>query len=214
MAKLYFRYGAMSSGKSAYLLQAAHNYEESGRTVVLAKPAVDVKAGDMVSSRIGISRKIDFIIKPDTNVFSTFNEYNQKHLEEYGSPVACLLVDESQFLKREQVNQLLKVASLLNVPVLCFGIRSDFMTNGFEGSDRLMQLAHSIEEMKTICASCGAGKATLNARRVNGEYVFEGDKVSIDVASDPTKKNKTSVKYESLCSSCYLKFSEGKLGSD
>jgi thymidine kinase len=214
MAKLYFRYGAMSSGKSAYLLQAAHNYEESGRTVILAKPSVDVKAGDMVSSRIGISRQIDFIIKPDTNVFAAFNEYNQKHLEEHGKPIACLLVDESQFLTKEQVNQLLKVATLTNVPVMCFGIRSDFMTNGFEGSNRLLQIAHSIEEMKTICANCGNGKATLNARKVDGVYVFEGNQVAIDIGSDPIKKPKTKTKYESLCSGCYLKFSNGKLGSE
>lgn len=212
MAKLYFRYGAMSSGKSAYMLQAAHNYEESGRSILLAKPAVDTKSGDSVSSRIGISRKIDFIIEPDTNIFSTFNEFNQKHMEQHGQPIACLLVDESQFLKKEQVDQLLKVATLLNVPVMCFGIRTDFTTKGFEGSNRLLQIAHSIEEMKTICAACGNGKATLNARKVNGEYVFDGAQVAIDVASDTVKKQKTVISYESLCSGCYLKFSEGKLG--
>jgi thymidine kinase len=212
MAKLYFRYGAMSSGKSAYMLQAAHNYEESGRSILLAKPDVDTKSGDSVSSRIGISRKIDFIIHADTNIFSTFNELNQQHMENNGQPIACLLVDEAQFLKKEQVDQLLKITALLNVPVMCFGIRTDFTTKGFEGSNRLLQIAHSIEEMKTICASCGKGKATLNARKINGEYVFDGAQVAIDVASDTVKKQKTVVSYESLCSGCYLKFSEGKLG--
>jgi thymidine kinase len=110
------------------------------------------------------------------------------------------------------VDQLLKITALLNVPVMCFGIRTDFTTKGFEGSNRLLQIAHSIEEMKTICASCGKGKATLNARKINGEYVFDGAQVAIDVASDTVKKQKTVVSYESLCSGCYLKFSEGKLG--
>lgn len=202
----------MSSGKSAYLLQAAHNYEESGRHVLIAKPSIDTKAGQMISSRIGISRSIDFIITPEMNVFSTFNDYNQAHLEQHGEAIAALLVDEAQFLSRKQVDQLLKVATLLNVPVLCFGIRSDFTTNGFIGSDRLLQIAHSIEEMKTICANCGKGKATLNARKIDGKYVFSGEQVAIDVGSDKTKKVTSQVSYDSLCSGCYLKFSEGKLG--
>lgn len=203
----------MSSGKSAYLLQAAYNYESSGRKVLIAKPATDVKSGHQVSSRLGMSRDIDFIIKPETNVFETFNQFNQTHMQENGSPIACLLVDEAQFLSKEQANQLMKISVLLNVPVLCFGIRSDFMTNGFEGSDRLLQIAHSIEEMKTVCGSCGQGKATLNARKVEGNYVFEGSQVAIDLNSDATVKHrKHNVSYVSLCAACYLKASEGQLG--
>lgn len=213
MAKLYFRYGSMSSGKSAYLLQAAHNYEESGKQVLIAKPSVDTKAGQMISSRIGISRTIDFIITPDMNIFSTFNAYNQDYLQKHGESIAALLVDEAQFLSKRQVDELLKIATLLNVPVLCFGIRSDFTTKGFAGSDRLLQIAHSLEEMKTICASCGRGKATLNARKVNGVYVFTGEQIAIDESSDTTKKVKTHITYDSLCSACYLKFSEGNLGN-
>lgn len=212
MAKLYFRYGAMNSGKSSYLLQAAYNYESSGKQVLIAKPDVDIKSGLHVSSRIGISHPIDFIILHDTNIFQEFNDINQKNLEEAGENVAALLIDESQFLTKEQVNQLLKIATLINVPVMCFGIRTDFMTQGFEGSDRLLQVAHSIEEMKTICANCGSGKAILNARKMDGKYVFEGDQVAIDMASDVHKKQQTTISYESLCSSCYLKASHGKLG--
>ena len=213
MAKLYYRYGAMSSGKSAYLLQAAYNYEVSGRKVLIAKPNIDVKSGQEISSRIGISRKIDFLVNYETNIFNLFNEYNNEHMQTTGTPIACLLVDEVQFLNKEQVNQLLKIATLLNVPVICFGIRTDFMTHGFEGSDRLLQIAHSIDEMKTICSRCGQGKATLNARKVDGEYIFEGEQVEIDLNSDPNKKRKThNVTYESLCSACYLKVSNGKLG--
>lgn len=213
MAKLYFRYGAMSSGKSAYLLQAAYNYEISGRKVLIAKPNIDIKSGEEVSSRLGISRKIDFQINENTNIFNVFNEYNNEHMQSTGTPIACLLVDEVQFLKKEQVNQLLKIVTLLKVPVIAFGIRTDFMTHGFEGSDRLLQIADSIEEMKTICSKCGQGKATLNARQVDGQYTFEGEQVEIDLNSDPNKKRKThNVTYESLCPACYLKASEGKLG--
>lgn len=212
MSKLYFHYGAMSSGKSAHLLQAAHNYEISGRKVLIAKPSIDIKSGDSVSSRLGISREIDFIIKPTTNVFETFNEYNQEQLQNRGESIACLLVDESQFLTRHQVDQLLKIATFLKVPVMCFGIRTDFMSNGFEGSDRLLQIAHTIDEMKTICGKCGEGKAILNARKDNGEFVFEGSQVSIDISSDAVKKIKHHITYESLCSACYLKASEGLLG--
>lgn len=212
MAKLYFRYGAMSSGKSAHLLQSAYNYEISGRKVLIAKPSIDIKSGKHVSSRIGISREIDFSIKKDTNIFEAFNKYNQAHLEQYGENIASLLIDESQFLTKEQVNQLLKIATLLDVPVMCFGIRTDFLTHGFEGSDRLLQIAHTIEEMKTICGECGDGKAILNIRKNNGVPVFEGDKIAIDINSDTVKKQKHNITYESLCSACYLKLSKGFLG--
>ena len=108
-------------------------------------------------------------------------------------PLACVLVDESQFLRRAQVDQLMAVTVELEVPVLAYGLRADFATRGFEGSTRLLELAHTIEEMKTICA-CGR-KAVFNARRVNGEYVFEGDQIVIDEGD--------AVEYESLCASCY-----------
>lgn len=205
MAKLYFKYGSMNSGKSAYLLQAAHNYETSGETVLITKPSADSKSGQEVSSRLGISRKIDFITVPEMNLFTTFNNINQQFLQEQGKTIACLLVDEAQFLSKEQVNQCLKIATLLNIPVMCFGIRTDFKTEGFDGSDRLLQLAHSIEEMKTICSMCGSSKATLNGRKENGVFVSEGEKIAIDVNSDPKKRQKINIEYVNLCSSCYLK---------
>lgn len=211
MAKLEFRYGAMSSGKSAYLLQAAYNYESSGRKVIVGKPAMDIKSGAKISSRLGISREIDLLITPDTDIVEKVNTINVSLLEQTGEPLACFLVDEVQFLSREQINQLLKISTLLNIPVMCFGIRTDFMTDGFEGSDRLLQIAHSIEEMKTVCARCGDNKATLNARKHDGEYIFEGDKVSIDLSSDTETKKKHHITYESLCSNCYLKVRKGHL---
>ena len=203
----------MSSGKSAYLLQVAYNYEKSGKKTLIAKPSVDIKAGQMVSSRIGISRNIDFIIVPEMDVFADFSDYNKEYLVNNGESIAALIIDEAQFLSKIQVNQLLRIATFLDVPVLCFGIRSDFTTNGFSGSDRLLQLAHSIEEMKTICENCGNGKATLNVRKVDGEYAFSGDQVVIDVASHGEEVI-SDVSYESVCSACYLRLSKGSLGAE
>jgi len=205
VAKLYFRYGAMSSGKSAYLLQAAHNYETSNGKVIITKPSVDVKSGQKISSRIGISKKINFITTPDMNLFEHFNSLNQEHLQKTGRNYSCLLIDEAQFLTKQQVNECLKIATLLNTPVMCFGIRTDFLTEGFDGSDRLLQVAHSIEEMKTICGECGSSKATLNGRKINGTYASKGNKVAIDLKSDPNSDNNTTVEYVSLCAKCYLK---------
>lgn len=212
MAKLYFWYGAMSSGKSAYLLQVAHNYEKSGKRALIAKPSVDTKSGQMISSRIGISRDIDFIITPDMDLFAVFSKYDTERLIETGDAVAALIIDEAQFLSKVQVDQLLRIATLLSVPVMCFGIRSDFMTNGFAGSDRLLQVSHSIAEMKTICEKCGDGKATLNARKINGEYTFRGDQIVIDIGSGMPSNTPSDISYESLCSGCYLKLSKGVLG--
>lgn len=211
MAKLYFRYGAMASGKSAYLLQAAYNYEVSGRKVMIAKPAKDTKSGREISSRIGLTRNIDFIIKPDDSVFHIFSKYNDEELLTTGNNIACLLIDEAQFLSKPQVDELMKIATLLNVPVITFGIRTDFLTHGFEGSDRLMQIAHTIEEMKTICSKCGEGKAVMNTRTIDGVPVFEGPQIEIDVNSDPKNTKKHKISYVSLCSSCYLKASGGTL---
>lgn len=211
MAKLEFRYGVMSSGKSAYLLQTAYNYEVSGRKVTVIKPKVDVKSGSYISSRLGIERKIDFFVKTSTDIFEQISIIDSKLLEQTGQHLAALLVDEAQFLSKEHVNQLLKIATFLNIPVLCFGIRTDFLTEGFEGSNRLLQIAHSIEEMKTICAQCGEHKATLNVRKKGENYIFEGKQVAIDKT---LVDSKTQITYESLCSKCYLKARKGHLNSD
>lgn len=211
MAKLYFRYGAMASGKTAYLLQAAYNYEISGRKTLIAKPATDSKSGKEISSRIGLSRPIDILLKTEDNIFQKFSQLNDENLLNTGNPIACLLIDEAQFLSKTQADQLLKIATLLNVPVICFGIRTDFQTHGFEGSDRLLQIAHTIEEMKTVCAECGDGKAIFNVRITNGQYVFEGEQTLIDHASDPSNNKKHETTYASLCSACYLKASNGQL---
>ncbi len=194
MSKLYFRHGAMNSGKSTALLQAAHNYEERGQDVLLAKPAVDTKGDTAILSRLGVDRHVDFLVTPDLNLRTEFQKRSSLQRESTGKRVACLLLDEAQFLTRDQVDQALEIAVLDDVPVLAFGIRTDFLTNGFPGSLRLLEIAHSLEELKTICR-CGK-KAMFNGRKVNNEFVFDGAQVAIDGDQ---------VTYESLCPSCYYR---------
>lgn len=190
MAKLYFRYGTMNSGKSTALMQVAYNYEERGMRVLVLKPSIDTKAGSQVESRLGVHRQTDLLVPPELDLIDAVRGDIAKN-----GPLACILVDEAQFLKAHQVDELLQITVALNVPVICYGLRTDFSTNGFEGSDRLLQLAHSVEEMKTICA-CGK-KALLNGRKINGQFVFEGEQVAIDEVDN--------VEYEALCASCYFK---------
>ena len=182
MAKLYFRYGAMNSGKTTALMQVAYNYKERGMRVLILKPAVDTKGQDSIVSRLGISCKVDKLVTPEMDVVELVKQDSAEH----GAP-ACVLCDESQFFTPEQAEQL--------IPVICYGLRADFMMRGFPGSTRLLELAHTIEELKTICA-CGR-KAICNGRKVNGEYVFEGAQVAIDTVDD--------VEYQSLCPQCWYR---------
>lgn len=208
MAKLYFRYGAMNSGKSTALLQVAYNYEERGQRVLLAKPAVDTKGDSQVVSRLGVTREVDFLITPRDNVRDLFARHARGEdpdalvsvLPEIAS-VAALLVDEAQFLTGDQVEDLLRIATIDGVPVLTYGLRTDFQTQIFPGSQRLLAIANTLEELKTICR-CGK-KAILNGRQVGGKFIFDGDQVSIDGDG---------VTYESLCAGCYLEESGGALG--
>ncbi|QHC69769.1 thymidine kinase [Rathayibacter sp. VKM Ac-2801] len=200
MAKLYFRYGAMNSGKSTSLLQAAHNYEERGHRVLLAKPAVDTKGEELIVSRLGVTRPVDILFEPDGDPVAVFTAARSRVLAESKRDVSALLVDEAQFLPESHVDDLLRIAILENVPVLAYGIRTDFRTAAFPGSRRLLEIAHSLEELKTICR-CGR-KAIFNGRVVDGRFVFDGDQVAIDG---------TAVTYESLCGACYLQESRGRL---
>jgi thymidine kinase len=197
VAKLYFRYGAMNSGKSTALLQAAYNYEERGHRVLIAKPATDTRGDQQIVSRLGVTRDVDFLIGSGQSLRA---EFGARRVAAGG--VSCLLIDEAQFLSREHVDDALRIALLDEVPVLAYGIRTDFLTEAFPGSARLLEVAHSLEELKTICR-CGR-KAIFNPRRVNGHFVFDGDQVAIDGDS---------VTYESLCGACYLDESGGRLGA-
>ena len=190
MAKLYFRYGAMNSGKTTALMQVAYNYKERGMRVLILKPAVDTKGQDSIVSRLGISCKVDELVTPEMDVVELVKQDSAEH----GAP-ACVLCDESQFFTPEQAEQLFMVTVDLNIPVICYGLRADFSLKGFPGSTRLLELAHTIEEMKTIC-TCGR-KAICNCRKVNGRFVFEGEQVAIDQQND--------VQYVSMCPQCYFR---------
>lgn len=188
MAKLYFRYGAMASAKSALLQMAAFNYEERGMRIVVAKPAVDTKS-PRVSSRIGLEREVDWEVHPEDSFIDLFLRDKAANADS----LECIIVDEAQFLTARHVDELFVLAVSHDVPVLAYGLRSDFKTVSFDGSRRLFELAHALEEMKTVC-SCGR-KAVFNARKVGETFVREGSTVAIDGQG---------VRYESLCGSCYL----------
>lgn len=188
MAKLYFRYGAMNCGKTTNLMQVAHNYKERGMTSVILKPKTDKKGGSAVISRLGITRSVDMVISKGEDIIETVRTWIQEN-----GHIHCILVDEVQFLVEKQIDELFEIAVCLDIPIICYGLRTDFKMNGFPGSRRLLLLAHSIEELKTVCR-CGK-KALLNGRKINGNFVFEGKQVAIDGVD--------AVEYESLCPKCY-----------
>ena len=169
MAKLYFKYGAMGSSKTAQALITKYNYEENGLKVWLIKPSADVRDGaDILRSRIGLEAKVQ-VIPPETDVYEIFVSQRAK---------ACdvIIVDECQFITPAQIDQLRAIANDYDIPVMCFGLRTDFLTKLFPGSLRLMELADTIQEIKTIC-DCG-NKATVNARiDGDGHIVTEGAQV-------------------------------------
>jgi len=169
MAKLYFRYSTMGAGKSLDLLKTAHNYEERNKKVFLLTSDLDNRFGKKkIASRIGISR--------DANTFN-----NKSNLYEMvvsnGEKLSCILIDEAQFLTKEQVWQLTDIVDYLGINVIVYGLRSDYLGEPFEGSIYLMTLADKIEELKTICEF--GDKASINMRLLNGEPVFEGEQVQI-----------------------------------
>src|SRR5699024_6955673 len=170
VAQLFFKYGAMNSGKSIDILKVAHNYEEQGKPVVLMTSGVDDRSGrGIIASRIGLERKVKPIMD-DTNIYDYVNKMDRK--------IYCVLIDEAQFLKKEHVLQLIKIVDELNIPVMAFGLKNDFRNELFEGSKYLLIYADKIEEMKTICWFC-PHKATMNLRIHNGKPVYEGEQVQI-----------------------------------
>lgn len=169
MAKLYFRYGAMNSSKTANALMVKFNYEERQQRVLLMKPALDIRDGaGIVKSRAGLSSPC-LLIERDASILRILTE-QMGH-----QPLHCLIVDEAQFLSREQVMELVKVVDEWKIPVICYGLRADFVGNLFEGSQTLLAFADTVEEVKTICW-CGR-KAIMNARLLDGRVVKEGEQI-------------------------------------
>ena len=161
MAKLYFRYGAMGSSKTANAIMVQYNYMERGQKALMLKPRLDTRDGErVVGSRSGL--------KADCSFVEELDEINVKDYD-------CIIVDEAQFLKKEQVEKLVAIVDDMNVPVICYGLRADFQGNLFEGSTWLMAWADTIEEIKTVCW-CGR-KATCNARISNGRVVKKGEQI-------------------------------------
>ena len=186
MAKLYFKYGAMGSSKTAQALITKFNYEERNMKVLLLKPAIDDRDGaNTVKSRIGLEKEA-IAVREDENLYDT---YEKKY-----SDCNVIIVDECQFLTPEQVDQLSDIVINKNIPVLCFGLATDFTTHLFPGSQRLFEIAESISEIKSIC-TCGA-KATVNARlNDNGKIITEGSQVCIGGNN----------RYVAMCRRCWLK---------
>jgi len=187
MAKLHFKYGAMNSGKSDTLIKTAYNYGEQGLEVVTIKPSIDTKGDRLIVARGGATRKVDILATPDTNIREAIKKLKIEKLH-------CVLVDESQFLTEEQIDQLYDVAKLDNISVIAYGLRADFRKQLFPGSKRLFEIVDNIEKLPTMCR-CGA-QAEFNCRLVGGKYVFDGSQVAIDGEGEVT--------YNSLCGNCYI----------
>ena len=186
MAKIHFKYGAMNSGKTDTLIKTAHNYEERELNVVVIKPEIDTKGGTTITARGGHSREVDILAD---------RELDLRHEIDKRSLIACVLVDEAQFLTPDQISQLYSVAKEDDISVICYGLRTDFRTQLFPGSQRLFEVADNIEKLPTMCF-CGS-QAEFNTRKVNGNYIFTGDQVAIDGEDE--------VEYDSLCGSCYVR---------
>lgn len=190
MAKLYFRYWAMNSWKTTAIIQVAHNYEERNMHVILIKPSIDTKWQTAIVSRLWLERKVDIQLERHDNV----EEVLQKHIDKHGQ-IDCILVDEVQFLMPSQIDSLYRIAVLKNIPVICYGLRTDFLLQSFPASERLLALAHTLEELKTICR-CGK-KAVCNMRLLDWLPIFTGEQIAIDWEQ---------VWYEAVCGSCYAKY--------
>ncbi len=182
MAKLYFRYGTMDSAKSLNLLAVAHNYRKQGKRVALLKPALDDRFGrDLIRSRAGIEQEVDMLLERDTTL--------DPHAFE---GVDCVLVDEAQFLSATVIDQLRSLTREPDVPVICYGLRTDFRTQLFEGARRLFEVADRIEEVKVTCQFCNR-KAIFNMRSVDGAPTLEGAQVMLGAEES----------YAPLCYGCF-----------
>lgn len=186
MAKLNYKYATMNSGKTLDLIRTAHNYEENGFNVIVLKPVIDTKGNDLIVSRVGISRKVDFLIASSDKIVNVLNHKL--------NGITCILVDEAQFLEKKQIDELFLISHMTDIEVICYGLRTNFKMESFEGSKRLLEIADELEEIKTMC-HCGK-IARYVGRKVNDVYVLEGKEVIID--------GEDNVQYIPLCGECYL----------
>lgn len=185
--KLYYRYAAMNSGKSSQLLQVAHNYQERGQNVLLLKPAIDTRTTDTIGSRVGLSKPC-VLIGTDENIGILIEETDAS--TENG--IDCVLIDECQFLTDVQVWQLSDVADFMNIPVMCYGLRTDFIGNLFDGSKTLMAIADDISEIRGIC-DCGRKSSMVARLDSNGNAIKIGEQICIGAEE----------KYVSFCRRCW-----------
>ena len=186
MAKMHFKYASMNSGKSIDLIRTAHNYEENGYKVLIMKPAVDTKGEDYITSRIGLSRKVDELLLYSDDII--------KKLENKLNDISCILIDEAQFLSIKQVEDLFLISKACNIPVICYGLRTNFKMESFAGSKRLLELSDILEGISTLC-NCGE-IARYVGRKVGNKYVKDGEEIVIDGTENIT--------YVPLCGKCYL----------
>lgn len=183
MAKLYFNYGAMSAGKTIEVIETAYKYNSRGMHALLIKPSIDTKGNDSVTSRIGMSKEVDIVLKPEDSLIEYIKKYDN---------LTCLVIDEAQFLTEKQVYELVIITKSFDIPAICYGLKVDFKGNLFKGSEALIRYADSLNELVAIC-DCGK-KARFNARKVNGEYVYDGEQVLIGADES----------YDPLCETCFL----------
>lgn len=190
MSKLYFRHGTVGSAKTLNLLAVAHNYDQQGKRVYLIKPRLDTRFGAArVRSRAGLERQADLMVDPNSQLDASSLKGTD-----------CILVDEAQFLSEHLINQLRHIATEQKIPVICYGLRTDFRRNLFEGARRLLEVADSIEEIKTTCSYCNR-KAIYNLKLLNGVPTLDGP--SIDLGAEE--------KYQPACHGCYQEKLQGSL---
>lgn len=188
MAKLLFKYATMNSGKTMDLLRTAYNYDENNGKVIIIKPKVDTKGNNKLSSRLGIERKVDFLVCYDDNLFELFKGKLDN--------IDVILVDEAQFFSKKQIEDLSIISKVMNIDVICYGLRVNFRGELFEGSKKLFEVADSLDELVTLCKCRNV--ARFVGRKEDGVFNVDGPEIIID----GSVKN---VEYVPLCKDCYLK---------
>lgn len=187
MAKLHFKYATMNSGKTIDLIRTAYNYEENNAKVLVLKPKIDTKGENKISSRIGLERKVDYLITYDSSILVI--------LKGKLDDIKCILVDEAQFLSKEQIDELNLITKSMDIPVLCYGLRVNFKNELFNGSKRLMEVSDELEPLFTLCECTEI--ARFVGRKVNNEYKIDGEEIIIDGTD-------SNITYVPLCGKCYL----------